>query len=337
MECLAFDVGGANLKYSDGMTLADSESFALWKHPDQLAGRLQAIVDGVPACDRFAVTMTGELADCFASKSEGVLFILDAVRQAVAGRPLAVFLTDGRLVDGDAAAQNLRLAAASNWLALACFVGRYAQRGPALLLDVGSTTCDLIPMADGRPTPTARDDTSRLVCGELVYTGVERSPVCAVADRVTYRNRTCPLAQELFATMRDVYLVLGDAVERPEDLDTADGRPATRTAAIARLGRMICADSCDFSHDDALVLARSVADAQTQTVGVALRRVAASLPAPPETVILSGHGSFLARRVLAQSDLSPVLVSLEEVLGANVARAATAYALAVLTRESNPS
>ncbi len=337
MDCLAFDVGGANVKYSDGVTCTGSEPFALWKHPGQLANKLRSIVDDAPACDRFAVTMTGELADCFASKSEGVLFILDAVRQAVAGRPLAVFLTDGRLVDVDTAAQDPRLAAASNWFALACFAGRYAQEGPALLLDVGSTTCDLIPLVDGRPTPTARDDTSRLVSGELVYTGVERSPVCAVADHVTYRNRTCPLAQELFATMRDVYLVLGDAEERPEDRETADGRPATRTAAIARLGRMICADSCDFSHDDALVLARQVADAQSQTVSAALQRVAANLPAPPETVILSGHGSFLARRILAQSGLSPVLVSLEEVLGADIARAATAYALAVLTRESDLS
>jgi probable H4MPT-linked C1 transfer pathway protein len=337
MGCLAFDVGGANIKYSDGSILAGSEPFALWKYPEQLADELRAIVCKMPVCDRFAVTMTGELADCFASKSEGVLFILDAVRRAVAGRPLKVFLTDGRLVDMDVARSNPRLAAASNWLALACFAGRYAPAGAALLFDVGSTTCDLIPLDDGRPTPAARDDTSRLVSGELVYTGVERSPVCAVADRVMYRGQACPLAQELFATMRDVYLVLGDVEERPGDCETADGRPATRAAAVARLGRMICADSRDFSHEDALALARIAAGAQAQMVGAALQRVTANSPSPPGTAILSGHGSFLARRVLAQSGLSPVIVSLVDVLGADVARAATAYALAVLTRESDPS
>jgi probable H4MPT-linked C1 transfer pathway protein len=335
MDCLAFDVGGANLKYSDGMTLAGSEPLALWKHPDQLTERLRAIANSLPACDRLVVTMTGELADCFASKSEGVHFILDAVRQAAAGRPLSVFLSDGRLVDVGRAEENPRLAAASNWLAVACFAGRYAESGPAVLFDVGSTTCDLIPLVDGQPTPSARDDTSRLISGELVYTGVERSPVCAVADRVTFREQTCPLAQELFATMRDVYLILGDAAECPEDLNTADGRPATRNAAIDRLGRMICADRHDMSHADAEAMARSLADAQAVRVSAALRRVAASLPSPPATIILSGHGEFLARRVLASCGFSGELVSLSEALGANVARAATAYALAVLARESD--
>jgi uncharacterized hydantoinase/oxoprolinase family protein len=100
---------------------------------------------------------------------------------------------------------------------------------------------------------------------------------------------------------------------------------------------MICADSRDFSHEDALALARIAAGAQAQMVGAALQRVTANSPSPPGTAILSGHGSFLARRVLAQSGLSPVIVSLVDVLGADVARAATAYALAVLTRESDPS
>jgi probable H4MPT-linked C1 transfer pathway protein len=335
MHCLAFDIGGANLKYSDGRELAESEALALWKHPDRLAARLRAVVERVPACQRIAATMTGELADCFASKTEGVLFILDALRHAAGERKLSVFLTDGRVVDVDAALESPRLAAASNWLALACYAGRYAGRGPALLLDAGSTTCDIIPLQDGQPIPRARDDTGRLLSGELVYTGIERSPVCAAADRVPYRGQACPLAQELFATMRDVYLVLGDVAEAPEDRDTADGRPATQAAAIARLGRMLCADRDAFGLDDARALAQSVAEEQVRTVSQAVEQVSAALPAPPETVILSGHGGFLLRRVLDRCEWSPRLVSLEEVLGASAARVATAYALAVLLRESD--
>ena len=50
----------------------------------------------------------------------------------------------------------------------------------ALLLDLGSTTCDIIPIAYAHPQPFGRTDTARLKSGELVYCGVRRTPLCAV-------------------------------------------------------------------------------------------------------------------------------------------------------------
>jgi probable H4MPT-linked C1 transfer pathway protein len=237
------------------------------------------------------------------------------------------------LVDGHTAAAVPRLAAASNWHALARFAGRFAPAGPALLFDVGSTTCDLIPLLDGQPATEGQDDTGRLLAGELVYTGVERSPVCGVARTVPYRGQQCLVAHELFATLRDVYLALGDLPERPDDTETADGRPATHAAAVARLGRMLCADHEQFSDQDATSMAQAVAEAQVDLVSDALQRVLARLPTPPQTVILAGHGDFLARRVLARFLASARVLSLVDQLGTGFSRSATAYALAVLARE----
>jgi len=67
--------------------------------------------------------------------------------------------------------------AAANWLALATYAGRLAPRGPAVLLDVGSTTTDVIPLQDGTPVPRGRTDPERLESKELVYTGVRRTPL----------------------------------------------------------------------------------------------------------------------------------------------------------------
>ena len=50
------------------------------------------------------------------------------------------------------------LAAASNWHALARFAGRYVPRGTGLLVDIGSTTCDIIPLVDGEPASGGRTD-----------------------------------------------------------------------------------------------------------------------------------------------------------------------------------
>jgi probable H4MPT-linked C1 transfer pathway protein len=357
MNCLALDIGGANLKFSDGRGRTGAVPFALWQSPHRLAERLRGILASFPQDAAVGVTMTGELADCFPSKSAGVRHIVAAVDEAVGDRTARIYLVDGSWASPDAARADPMLAAASNWHALARFACRYVPSGSALLLDIGSTTCDLIPLVDGRPAALGRTDTQRMLAGELVYTGVERSPVCAVVGQVPYRGHWCPVARELFATLRDVYLVLGELPEQPDDTQTADGRPATRTAAIARLARVICADETEFSEQDAREMAAAVADAQTEQLAAAFQRVASRLDAPRspvsprpasclgetrlrdsaarQTVVLSGHGDCLAQRILARVEHTGTVISLADQLGREASRAATAYALASLLREES--
>ena len=51
----------------------------------------------------------------------------------------------------------------------------------ALLIDVGSTTADVVPIVAGRVAATGRNDLERLQAGELVYTGVLRTNLAAIA------------------------------------------------------------------------------------------------------------------------------------------------------------
>ncbi len=335
MNWLALDIGGANLKVADGKGFAESRFFAMWREAGRLSAELRSLIAESPPCDHLAVTMTGELADCYASKAEGVAAILDAVIEAADARHTRVYLGDGRLVTPQIARQQPKLAAAANWHALARFCGRFAPRDTALLIDIGSTTTDLVPLHDGRPTTNAASDTARLLSGELVYTGVVRSPVAAVAQEAPYRGERCAIAQELFATMLDVYLLLEDIPEDSTNRHTADRRPAVKSAAHLRLARMLCADAEEFTHRDALDFAQALAAAQEAAVTAAAGRVLARLPKPPETVILSGQGEFLARRVLSRLRFSGKAVSLGSELGAAASQCAPAHALAVLAREAS--
>ncbi|HUE72577.1 MAG TPA: hydantoinase/oxoprolinase family protein, partial [Pirellulaceae bacterium] len=325
---------GANVKVADGVGFARSYTFHLWKDSADLASKLRAILAESPAADHLAVTMTGELADCFACKADGVRFILDAVARGSDNRHTRVYLVDGRLVSPVVASQHPHLAAASNWRALAQFAGRYARQAAALLVDVGSTTCDIIPLIDGRPAATGRSDTQRLIAGELVYTGVERSPVCAVVSHAPYRGQTCPVTQELFATMLDVYLVLDRLPEDPANHHTADSRPATKAAAVARLGRMLAADASEFDASDATAIAEAAARSQATLVAAAITQVVAQAASRPEQVILSGHGDFLATAALCEARIDAPLVRLSQQLDPSLARVGPAHALAVLAREA---
>jgi (4-(4-[2-(gamma-L-glutamylamino)ethyl]phenoxymethyl)furan-2-yl)methanamine synthase len=335
MKWLALDIGGANLKAADGNKFAISQHFALWQNPGQLVDALRAMVALVPRVDHVAVTMTGELADCFTTKAEGVKFILDAVSVAADGRHTRVYLTNGKLVSLQTALRQPMLVAASNWHALASFAGRYVPRGPGLVIDVGSTTSDVIPLVDGAPVTIGKTDPNRMLNGELIYTGIQRSPVCAVAALVPWRGRKYPTAQEVFATMWDVYLTLGDLPEEPNDTTTADGRPATKAHARDRLARQICADRETFSESDARAAADAIAQSQLRRTAAITSQLIARLSQKPETVVISGRGEFFARRLLDTMELKAKVISLTRELGPELSMCGPAHALAVLAREGS--
>jgi probable H4MPT-linked C1 transfer pathway protein len=333
MTCLAIDIGGANLKAADGCGYAASRPFAIWKHPELLSTELVQLIESAPSSDSLAVTMTAELADCFETKAEGVRQILDAVQAAAAGREIHVYQVDGQLVSVEEARKTPLLAAASNWHALAAFANRYAAAWPALLVDLGSTTADVIPLDSSGPIATGLSDPERLANGELVYTGVERTPLCALVRSLPWQGVDCPVAAELFATTADAYLMLGELPEEPENCDTADGRPRTWPHALARLARMVCADADSFTAEDARQAAATVREAQLEILQAAVEKVVTRLGTLPKTVITSGHGEFLLRHLLARLPWQADVLSLTEELGPAVSRCAPAHALAVLARE----
>ena len=114
MSLLAIDVGGAGLKCSDGGGYAASRPFALWKNPRGLTKELTAMIATAPSCEHVYATMTGELADCFATKAEGVAHICAALLEAAGPRTLRIYLTDGTVVSAEEACERPLAAAASS-------------------------------------------------------------------------------------------------------------------------------------------------------------------------------------------------------------------------------
>ena len=331
---LGLDIGGANLKAATVDKRAVSKPFPLWKQPDKLSAALVDIVAHFPDVNEFAVTMTGELCDCYETKRDGVHHILTATQKASRSHPIRVWSTDGKFVNVEEARCDYLKVAAANWHGLATYVGCYVPRGTALLFDIGSTTTDIIPILDGVPWTKGNTDTTRMEHGELVYTGVRRTPICALQIRGMF-------AAELFATTLDAYLLLGLTPENMADTDTADGRPATKTYAHARLSRMLCGDpeltplsrteqTAEFVRDAQYFLLRQRFIDQYNGL-LALQHESLGTD---RVVITSGSGEFLARQIVESVDLNITeFISLTDRLGPELAACAPAYALAVLATE----
>lgn len=329
MNLIGLDIGGANLKAAHVDGACATRAFPLWKTPEGLVAALREVASSLPEGEMFAVTMTGELADCYRTKREGVGAILDAVESLAGARPVQVWSTGGEFVPPEFAREFPLLVAAANWHALASWVGRLVPRGPALLIDIGSTTTDVIPLRDGRPVPNGLTDLERLQSGELEYSGVARTPLSALAHSVPFRGDRCGLTAEVFATTRDLYLWRGASGERPDDNDTANGRPATRAESRERLARMLCADGTEVGDAELDELCAFFCDVQANRIRGAIDRILARFEEPCRQVIVSGSGEFLATSLAAAHSRlrNASVVRLSEVFTPEAATAACAFAL----------
>ncbi len=176
---LALNVGGANIKAAHESGASRIVPFELWRSPSHLPSVLQSLFASVPPFGRIALTMTAELCDCYATKAEGVRHVLDATAIASTARLKVVWCIDGQFRDFPGVLARPELAAAANWLALAEVAARTMSGAGGLLIDIGSTTTDIVALGHGRAHPLGRTDTERLGAGELVYAGVRRTPICA--------------------------------------------------------------------------------------------------------------------------------------------------------------
>jgi probable H4MPT-linked C1 transfer pathway protein len=320
---LGLDIGGANLKAAHTNGVARTNPFALWKNPDGLAAELVRVRAAMPPHDLLAITMTGELCDCFPTRRAGVAAILQSAQAAAGPVPMRVWSTGGRFVSVAEAGADPLSVAAGNWLALAHYVARRFADERVLLIDTGSTTTDIVYLNHGVPEPRWRADADRMLSGELVYTGVRRTPICAVL------GMCIEVAAEFFATMLDAYVMLGLLPENADDRDTADGRPMTRACAHARLARLRCADVETFSETQALQLANEAVRGQRIALVQAYGRVTNDRP-DVQRVVVAGSGEIVGRLVAKHWGKQDATTSLADLLGRDLSEAACAYAVAML-------
>lgn len=330
---IGWDIGGANIKAArleepGGQVVVLERAFALWREPARLPEVIADLAGELGPARCNAVTMTAELADCFRSKAAGVGFVLDALEEVLGTAGLWIYANDGGFRPAAAARERPLEVAATNWLAAASWVARGMP--DAILVDVGSTTTDIVPIAHGRVAARGRTDTERLQSGELVYTGVLRTPVCAVLRRVRLTGGWCRTAAELFAIAADAHVWLERMPPDTYTCETPDGRGTGRDEVAARLARVVCADPCLLDASDITRIARQVVAAQRRAVSAGICQVVqqSGVSGP---VLSCGLGERLAREAARQAGLQ--VLPLNSVWGSDAARAAPAAAVAALLSE----
>ncbi len=334
---LGLDIGGANIKACDLNGQSVSLGYPLWKNPEGLSDALLALISQFPDISNLAVTMTGELADCFATKNEGVRSIVQSVEVVVSRHAVlsaSYWQTSGEFVDAETAIEFPILTAAANWHLQATWAGRVCPSGLSLLIDMGSTTTDIIPIQDGMPDSVGSNDVERLHSSELLYLGVRRTPLMALGHVIHLNGQSTGTAAELFATTDDLFLFDGDIPEFPDQRDTADGQPRTRHHAHQRLARMVCGDAAMIDESQTRDLCRQWKQRMSARLTDCLKMVISS-KGHPTLIMTSGEGEFFVSETLKSLDIMSeiTVLSLSNLLGPKTSEVACAYAAAQIASE----
>lgn len=231
---VGLDVGGAHLKVArlEGTHVAGVRQIPcpLWQGLDKLDAALDEARDMIANADVSAITMTGELTEIFPSREEGTLSLITVLSSRL-GAASRFYMGLKGFGDKDQAAREPALVASANFLATARAVA--ALRTNTLLIDMGSTTTDIVPC----DRPQGLTDAERLQTGELVYTGFTRTPVACVTTRAPLLGSWQTLARDTFASMADVRRILGELPDGVDGHATADGRGKSVRESLIRFAR----------------------------------------------------------------------------------------------------
>lgn len=329
-----WDIGGAHLKVSrcdqHGQLINSIElACPLWQGINSLADSLrQALNQLGNQADRHFITLTGESADCFVNRQQGVIDILNAVAEYLAAENCQVFSQSQSWLNLADAKQHWQQVAAMNWLATASWLAKHYSE--ALLIDIGSTTTDIIAINDGQPQLQAFTDQGRLQSGELVYSGVIRTPLMALAQQIPFAGQLQKVANEVFATTADIWRLLDKLPENISDR-SADGQSWQAANCRQRLARMVGSDADNYPDNNWHQLAQWYGQQQIQQIHESCQQVIndkLSLTAQAP-VIGAGIGRFMAADI-ATILARPYLDMADLQVGEKAAIAAPASALALL-------
>uniref|UniRef100_A0A7C2V9M9 Hydantoinase A/oxoprolinase domain-containing protein n=1 Tax=Ignisphaera aggregans TaxID=334771 RepID=A0A7C2V9M9_9CREN len=352
---VGLDIGGANIKAVkithrlDGMSIEDviREYTPLWiVGVEGLREKISNIKKrlGVGSSPYLVgVCMTAELSDVFFSKAEGVNRVVDVVEEVFADAAEIFYVNyNAELVTASRARSNPIEIAAANWAASAWILENVVTRlglENAVFIDIGSTSTTIIPLVNGKATVRGRTDPEKLLFGELVYVGTLRTDVSSLIDKAPYKGFYVGICRERFSLVGDAQLILGYI--RPEDYtsDTADGRGKSVAEALARLARVVCADSSMISLAEGKEIARYIYEKQVFKVFEALIQIRSwisskGIDLDGFAAIIAGTGKHIAFEAARRAGFERI-VDIDHVLGKPLASVIPAYGAALMVLSWN--
>ncbi len=173
--------------------------------------------------------MTAELSDIFSNRSIGTKHIINLTSKLLIKKKVFFYNYKKNFFNKKDAIKKTPLINSMNWHASANFISKYVSN--CLLIDIGSTTTDIIPIKNGKIISKGTNDSKRLKNNELLYIGSLRTPINAIEKRknIIYEN---------FSNIADVYRILGKLPRKLDQIPTEDNKKKDKHSSARRLARI---------------------------------------------------------------------------------------------------
>jgi probable H4MPT-linked C1 transfer pathway protein len=352
-KIIGLDIGGANTKYAlidtdkedSEILMVGSDYFPFWKNNDDYPVYLlklkESIEEKFGKIDTVVFVTTAELADCFQTKKEGITTICNYISSVFSSLTHGPFIYSAKsnFISMKEAPEHWLEVSATNWIVSANYLGLKFPN--IIMIDIGTTTTDIIPINNGKIVAEGYTDLERLVSNELVYTGLLRTNITTILNEVKLVGKIIPVSSELFATMGDAYYIQELISGEEFTSETADGKEVTKENSLARLARVICADTNQLSENEIKQIAKQAIAKQLEVLSQAFQKVQNGYHERyninPQ-VVLMGSGakpigiSLLRSNGIYDETLIDDLLSKEESISYTAVAVAKLYAL---TRSNN--
>lgn len=308
---VGWDIGGAHLKIasvdnSGNINFVNQYASPLWQGVDCLEALFPKVIKELAKSRHksqyiHALTITAELADVFVNREQGVASLINIFEKSL-GKDISLYALNDGLLSLESVRNKPMQIASANWHASSSYAASVIDSG--VFIDIGSTTTDIVPFHDNKLINKGRNDQTRLRFDELVYTGVIRTPLMALANKVPFQGEWQNIAVENFATTADVYRILSCIQEDDDLMDAADGKSKDMQGSVQRLARMVGADnndSSDIQHWHKL--AEYFSERQLQLINNALLRVLSNLPTNDIKIVSAGTGQFLIKEIARRASI----------------------------------
>lgn len=337
MRIIGLDIGGANTK-AVRIDIVNNEILSfqviskyapLWRiGKDKLPiilNEIKSDLIGLSILDSLGVTMTAELSDVYEVKKIGVEHILNCVEKVFSDTNIKVIDAYCGLKSISDAKRDYLSVAGANWAATSWLVSKIIPT--CILIDIGSTTTDIIPIMNGKVVAKGFTDLDRLANGELIYTGALRTNIATIVNEIPVRGKMIRVSSELFALSGDIHLILGNINEEDYITETANGRGKSKIEALARLSRVVCADLDMLNMNDLRKMAQYIYEEQLNMVSKGLLQVLSGMDVDFDIpiVIVGLGGKFIGGKAAERIGFKKI-INLAEILGKDASKAASALA-----------
>jgi probable H4MPT-linked C1 transfer pathway protein len=303
-----WDIGGAHLKVArcddNGSNFQIIQiPCPLWQGIEYLERAIEAVLAKLGSHhDLTAITMTGELADIFADRQSGVADILNCVTSHIEPKNIKVYGGQAGWLSFEQATQQWQMVASRNWQASASIAAAHQLDG--IFIDIGSTTCDIIPLINGEASSLGFSDLERQTTRELLYTGAIRTPLISLCHSAPFNGELVSLASEVFATTGDCWVLLDKLNPKSIQDSSADDKPWHTQFCANRIARLLGTDATQIPLQPWQQLAQWFAQQQSHLIINAILHVVSSHKTLPidAPIIGAGVGRFIIKICAQQLD-----------------------------------